>query len=292
MKTLLISALALTVAAAPVFGEDQDEHKQPKHKNNPPPQRQAPPQRQVNQVPKSFTPQVQQKMHPTQASQNQPKVNRTYTPKTYTPNVQNRTRTYTPPNQDAVVNANPKLETPNRNWNQNRNRNRTNTNVVTNQTPNTNIQSNNNTNVRNRDWQTRRNNNNNTSTFTYQQARSQFNRQHHDRSWWRSHYSRISLFAGGYYFWNDGYWYPAYGYDPYYSTYAYDEPIYGYNNLDPGQVIANVQTALQEQGYYNDAVDGLIGPNTRAALRNFQRDRGLPITAAIDGPTLQALGLE
>jgi peptidoglycan hydrolase-like protein with peptidoglycan-binding domain len=56
-------------------------------------------------------------------------------------------------------------------------------------------------------------------------------------------------------------------------------------------VIANVQSALQEQGYYQDEVDGLIGPATRAALSDFQRDNGLPITAAIDGPTLKALGL-
>jgi Putative peptidoglycan binding domain len=307
MKTLLISALALTVAAAPVFGEDQDEQKQPKHRTNPPPQRQAPVQRQVNQVPKSYTPKVQQQMNArTQAVlQNQPKINRTYTPrtnapKTYTPNVQDRTRTYPRPNPDAAVdaNANTKLNNPNWNRDRNRNRDRNNTNVVT-QTPTTNIQSNTNTNVRNRDWQNRtntnrnwRDNNNTTNTFTYQQARNRWNHQHHDRSWWRSHYPRISLFAGGYYFWNDGYWYPAYGYDPYYSTYAYDEPIYGYDNLEPGQVITNVQAALQDLGYYRDAVDGLIGPNTRAALRNFQRDRGLPITAAIDGPTLQALGLE
>jgi hypothetical protein len=167
--------------------------------------------------------------------------------------------------------------------------------VVTPQTSNTTAQSN--TNFRNRDWQNRtdrnRNwqNNNTAGTFTYEQARSRFNRQRHDRSWWRSRYNRIVLFGGGYYYWDNNYWYPAYGYDPYYSTYAYDEPIYGYNDLPPGQVIANVQSALQEQGYYNDAVDGLIGPNTRAALSNFQRDRGLPITAGIDGPTLQALGL-
>jgi Putative peptidoglycan binding domain len=280
MKTLLISALALTAATASVFGEDQP---QPT-----PPKKQAPPPKQVNQVPKSYTPRVQQQMNArTQAIlQNKPNLNRTYPPKTYTSNVQNRTRTYIPPNQDAAVNANAKLNDPN--WS--RYRSRTSPNVV--QTPNTNFQSNNNPNIRNRDWQSRRNNYNTANTFTYQQARSRWNHQHHDRSWWRSHYSRISLFAGGYYYWNDGYWYPAYGYDPYYSTYAYDEPIYGYSDLEPGQVIANVQAALQEQGYYNDAVDGLIGPNTRAALRAFQRDRGLPITAAIDGPTLQALGLD
>src|SRR5213078_386795 len=99
MKTLLLSALALAVAAAPVFGEDQDEPKQPK--------KQAPPQRQVNQVPKSYTPKVQQQMNARSQAvlQNKPNVNRTYTPKTntpktYTPNVQNRTRTFTTPDQD------------------------------------------------------------------------------------------------------------------------------------------------------------------------------------------------
>lgn len=283
MKTLLLSALALAVVAAPVFGEDQDEHKQPKRRPAP---QQAPqaPQRQVTTAPRSYTPRVQQQMNArTQALLNKPTVNRTYTP-----NFQNRTRTFTP-NRDVAVNPNTRLNNPN--WD--RYRNRTRTDVATNQAPDSN------TTVRNRDWQNRsdrnrdwRNNNNTTSTFTFEQARSRFNRHHHDRGWWRSHYSRISLFAGGYYYWDNGYWYPAYGYDPYYSTYTYDEPIYGYNDLDPGQVIANVQSALQEQGYYRDAVDGLIGPNTRAALRNFQRDQGLPITAAIDGPTLQALGLD
>src|SRR5436190_24034323 len=164
MKTFLLSALALAVAAAPVFGEDQDEHKQPKKQA--PAQRQAPPQRQVNQVPKSYTPKVQQQMNArTQAVlQNKPNVTRTYTPqtytpKTYTPNVQNRPRTYSPPNPDEAVNANMKLNDPN--WN--RYRNRTNPNVVTNQTPNPNIQSNNNPNVRNRDWQNRHRNNNTTT---------------------------------------------------------------------------------------------------------------------------------
>ncbi len=160
---------------------------------------------------------------------------------------------------------------------------------------------------RNRDWRNRTDNNNNSrnrthnnrnwrnynpsGTYTYDQARKRHYRQHHNRSWWRSRYNRIALFAGGYYYWDNNYWYPAYGYDPYYSTYTYDEPIYGYNNLQPGQVIANVQQALQEQGYYDDEVDGLIGPRTRAALRGFQRDNGMPITGAIDGPTLKALGL-
>ncbi len=115
----------------------------------------------------------------------------------------------------------------------------------------------------------------------------------HDRSWWRHHYSntRFVLFGGGYYFWNNGYWYPAYGYDPAYSTYTYDEPIYGYNNYAPGQVISNVQIELQREGYYDGEVDGLIGPMTREALAQYQADHGLYVTRAIDEPTLEALGL-
>jgi hypothetical protein len=313
MKTLLLSIFALSVALAPVFGEDQDEHK-PKNKSQTPP---APHRQTTNNVPRSFTPKVQQQLNAkTQASQNRQNVNRTYTPKTYTPNanVQNRNRNFTPvPDQDAPRTVTPKGPTvTNNDWqNRKRNWNNNNNNVVT-QTPSTNTTTtaNTNPNGRNRNWNNNNNpnrnwsnnntnqnrnrnwNNNNTTNFTYEQARRNHHRNHHDRSWWRSHYSRIALFAGGYYFWNSGYWYPAYGYDPYYSNYTYDEPIYGGNSdLDPGQVIANVQSALQEQGYYNGEVDGLIGPNTRAALRNFQADNGLPVTAAIDGPTLQALGL-
>jgi hypothetical protein len=288
MKTFLLSIFALAIVAAPVLGEDQDQPKRPK--KNPPPQRQ------VNTAPRTFTPRtvtprVQNNFTP--KPQFQPRIKPTVTARTYVP-AKTYTPRFTPADQDAprstmktdasVANT--------RNW---RTRTRTNTNVVTPQTPTTTVQSN--TTVRNRDWQSRTNRNrnwqNNTTagTFTYEQARSRFNRQRHDRSWWRSRYNRIVLFGGGYYYWDNNYWYPAYGYDPYYSTYTYDEPIYGYDDLPPGQVIANVQTALQEQGYYNDAVDGLIGPNTRAALSRFQRDNGLPITAAIDGPTLQALGL-
>jgi Putative peptidoglycan binding domain len=290
MKTFLLSVCALAVAATPVLGEDQDHPK--------PPKKNAPPQRQVNPAPRTFTPRVQSNVSANRQFQprSRPTVTaRTYTPpKSYTPEVQARLRSnsprFTPADQDAPhPNINSKTTAANNTF---QNRTRTNPNVVT---PNPTVQSN--TNWQNRNWQNRTNNNrnwrnNNTAgTFTFEQARRRFHRDRHDRSWWRSHFSRIVLFGGGYYYWDDGYWYPAYGYDPYYSTYTYDEPIYGYNDLAPGEVIANVQRALQDQGYYQDAVDGLIGPNTRAALSDFQRDRGLPITAAIDGPTLQALGL-
>jgi hypothetical protein len=123
------------------------------------------------------------------------------------------------------------------------------------------------------------------------QAFRTYRSQWHDSGWWGQHYSRVGLFGGGWYYWNSGFWYPAWGYDPGYSYYPYDGPIYGYNNLPPDQVVANVQTALQEQGYYHGEVDGLLGPLTRAAIADYQRDQGLYITSAIDEPTLAALGM-
>jgi hypothetical protein len=122
-------------------------------------------------------------------------------------------------------------------------------------------------------------------------ARRSWSREHHHRDWWHNHYSRIVLYGGGYYYWNNGWWYPAYGYDPYYSNYAFDGPIYGYNDLPPGDVVSDTQRALAEQGYYNGPIDGLMGPGTRGALRRFQIDHGLAVTAAIDQPTLYSLGL-
>ena len=127
---------------------------------------------------------------------------------------------------------------------------------------------------------------------SYSVARNRVVRTYHDRGWWRSHYNTtFVLFGGGYYYWDSGYWYPAFGYSPFYNNYAYSEPIYGYNNLAPGQVLENVQLALRDLGYYQGPIDGLIGPQTRDALAAFQRDNGLVETAAVDEPTLVTLGL-
>ncbi len=129
-------------------------------------------------------------------------------------------------------------------------------------------------------------------SWSINEARRYHNRgSRHDRNWYRSRYDRFARFAGGYYYFDRGYWYPAYGYDPVYTTYQFDEPIYGYNSLDPHQVIVNVQVELRREGYYRGSIDGLIGPMTRSALARYQRDRGLFVSRAIDGPTLAALGL-
>ena len=114
----------------------------------------------------------------------------------------------------------------------------------------------------------------------------------HDQGWYHSHYTRVELIGGGYYFWNNGYWYPAWGYSPSAQYYAYDGPIYaGQRAEPPDKVIADVQAVLQQMGYYTGEVDGLLGPLTREALTAYQADQGLTQTAAIDEPTLDSLGM-
>lgn len=113
----------------------------------------------------------------------------------------------------------------------------------------------------------------------------------HDRNWWHDHCDTIVFVVGGYYFLDGNYWYPAWGYDPLQSYYDYDGPIYTYGNLLPDEVIANVQTSLQDAGYYFGAITGSLNFELRTALANFQRDYGLPITGAIDEPTVETLGL-
>jgi Putative peptidoglycan binding domain len=113
----------------------------------------------------------------------------------------------------------------------------------------------------------------------------------HDRNWWHNNCETIVFVNTGYYFLDGSYWYPAYGYDPLQNYYDYDGPIYTYSNLLPDEVIANVQTALQDAGYYYGPISGSLSVDTRAAIANFQRDYGLPITGAIDEATVEALGL-
>jgi hypothetical protein len=117
-----------------------------------------------------------------------------------------------------------------------------------------------------------------------------YSRTYHDRGWWRSHYPRIVFYFGAPYYWDAGYWFPAWGYDPY-ASYSFDGPIYGYNGLAPDQIVVDVQSQLQRDGYYNGPIDGELGPMTRQAIADFQADHGLAITSAIDEPTLASLGV-
>jgi hypothetical protein len=136
------------------------------------------------------------------------------------------------------------------------------------------------------------NNNFRSAAFRGQQyaAFRNYHREWHDRGWWRNHYDRIIFVSGGWYYWNAGYWFPAWGYAPS-AYYAYDGPIYGYNGLTPDQVTVDVQSQLQRAGYYNGPIDGVLGPMTQEAIAAFQADNGLAVTASIDEPTLATLGI-
>lgn len=57
------------------------------------------------------------------------------------------------------------------------------------------------------------------------------------------------------------------------------------------EMIRQAQRALQDQGYYNGPIDGVLGPRTQQAIRDFQHDHRLPVTGQLDDQTASALGL-
>jgi peptidoglycan hydrolase-like protein with peptidoglycan-binding domain len=55
-------------------------------------------------------------------------------------------------------------------------------------------------------------------------------------------------------------------------------------------VIANMQAALQAEGYYNGPISSILDAATQAAVAQYQQDHGLAVTSAVDEPTLESLG--
>lgn len=117
---------------------------------------------------------------------------------------------------------------------------------------------------------------------------------------------------GSYYGYSHGH---GYGYRPYsYSPYRHHGYGYGYYGPSVGlgvsvysrptytsrvyrgyavrdSLASDVQSALRRRGYYYGPVDGDIGPGSRAAIRAYQRDRGLAVTGRIDSSLLRSLGI-
>jgi len=91
---------------------------------------------------------------------------------------------------------------------------------------------------------------------------------------------------GAYYGPNYG---PYYG-DPYYGPY-YDRPVAVGREVGVSGVAVDAQRTLASKGYYRGACDGVLGPQTRAAIRAWQADCGLPITGDLDARTLRSLAL-
>ncbi len=51
---------------------------------------------------------------------------------------------------------------------------------------------------------------------------------------------------------------------------------------DRAQLINEVQLELLTRGYYRGDVDGVLGPDTLAAVKAFQQDVGIPVTGSVD----------
>jgi peptidoglycan hydrolase-like protein with peptidoglycan-binding domain len=54
--------------------------------------------------------------------------------------------------------------------------------------------------------------------------------------------------------------------------------------------VRQAQQQLKAEGLYRGKVDGKDGPKTRAAVRQFQKKNGLPVTARLDENTMNQLG--
>jgi hypothetical protein len=86
--------------------------------------------------------------------------------------------------------------------------------------------------------------------------------------------------------------YPYYGYYPYgyYGSYGYygGYNAYGYGNAS---TVVEVQRRLARAGYYHGRIDGIMGPQTRRAIRAYERDQGMPAYGVIDRQFPVTMGL-
>jgi len=64
------------------------------------------------------------------------------------------------------------------------------------------------------------------------------------------------------------------------------------NNTDISQEeVQNIQRALEAKGYEPGRMDGFMNNDTRAAIRDFQKDNDLVVTGSIDEKTASLLGI-
>jgi hypothetical protein len=115
-------------------------------------------------------------------------------------------------------------------------------------------------------------------------------------SYYYGGYPYSSYYSGGFRYPYYGYssWpYSNYGYYPYsyygdsypYSYSYYGGPAYG------GDVVAAVQRRLAELGYYHGLIDGIMGPQTRAAISAYEATHNLAVDSTISGPLLDRMGV-
>jgi hypothetical protein len=114
----------------------------------------------------------------------------------------------------------------------------------------------------------------NDSRFARGDRFDRFNRLHHF-----NHFNQV-IFIGDFGFpwwwgWGWGPWWGS-GYPyGYYGGYNYGGYGSGYGHGDSSQSrVAELQRRLTSAGYYHGAIDGIMGPATRRAIRAYERDNG------------------
>ena len=56
--------------------------------------------------------------------------------------------------------------------------------------------------------------------------------------------------------------------------------------------VRKVQETLHDRGFYKGPVDGIMGHQTRTAIREYQEAENLPVTGHLDAKTSEKLGVE
>jgi peptidoglycan hydrolase-like protein with peptidoglycan-binding domain len=55
------------------------------------------------------------------------------------------------------------------------------------------------------------------------------------------------------------------------------------------ETVRQMQSSLQAKGFYSGPIDGIVGPEMRTAIANYQQSQGLAKSATVDASTIQAL---
>ena len=132
---------------------------------------------------------------------------------------------------------------------------------------------------------------------------------------WRRHCHRNRfVFIGSFGYPFFGYYpyygsYYPYGYSSYYpydysysddGAYSGDAGYYrrsgaadGANTYNGGgaSIVVQVQRQLSRDGFYQGAIDGVMGSRTQYAIRAYERSHGLPVDGEIDNQLLGTMGL-
>jgi len=107
-------------------------------------------------------------------------------------------------------------------------------------------------------------------------------------------YYPYSYYPYGYYPYGYSYYPYGYGYSSSYYPYSYGyssyRPTYG-GQVAHRSIVVQVQERLSRAGYYHGRIDGVMGSQTRSAIRAYQRARNIRVDGAIGDQLLGTMGL-